>query len=196
MSHPIVPWRLLRQARRLAGFDAGRGRPSPTDHRRAVSAAYYALFHAITDAAVRRILPDGVAGEDERHRARRWINHQDISVACRWIQACGAEASATQTPRKATGVSQGIWELFSAEESGGRRGEVPRPLDIVTRAFLDLQRSRHTADYDHLARFPKADAKRQVEAASRAVDALEGNLTDAYLQRFLALVVFRSDRLS
>lgn len=161
-----------------------------------MSAAYYALFHAITEAAVNRVLPDAVAGEDERYRARRWINHQDISHACRWIQACALETAATRTPRTATGVSQGVWEFFSVSEASGRKGRVPQALGIITRAFLDLQRSRHTADYDHLALFPKADAKRQVEAASRAVDALEANLGDPYIQRFLALVVFRSDRLS
>gem|GEM_PF-1413418 len=196
MSDPIVPWRLLRQARALSGFDAGRGRPSPINHRRAVSGAYYALFHAITQAAVGRVLPDGVATDEERFRACRWINHLDISAACRWVQACALETAPTQTPSSKTGRAQGIWELFSTPAGAGRVADVPSALNIATGAFLDLQRNRHAADYDHLASFPKADAKRQVEAASRAVDALHDNLGDPQVERFLTLVLFRAGRLS
>ena len=43
-SYPIDPDKLLEQAAQLAGEDAGRGRPSYTNHRRAVSSAYYAAF--------------------------------------------------------------------------------------------------------------------------------------------------------
>lgn len=196
MSDPIVPWRLLRQARALAGFDAGRGRPSPTNHRRAVSAAYYALFHAVTQSAVARVLPDGVANDEERYRARRWIDHADISAACRWVEACALETTPTTTPRAATGRAHGVWELFSTPAGTGRTADVPSALNVITRAFLDLQRSRHIADYDHLASFPKADAKSRVEAATRAVDALHHNLEDRHVQRFLALLLFRAARLS
>lgn len=77
-ERPDPHQRLIVQAQVLAGYRAGRGRPSPTDHRRAVSTAYYALFHSIIAAAVLRVLPTDVAGDEDRLRAARWIQHADI----------------------------------------------------------------------------------------------------------------------
>jgi hypothetical protein len=198
MSHPIRPERLIRQARVLAGFGAGRGRPSPINHRRAVSAAYYSLYHAITEAATDRLLPPTVASDSDRFGARRWISHADISAACRWVQAC-SQQPATTTPAGATGAKHGVWEMFSQPSPAppnSRTPNVPSALEIVTRAFLNLQAVRHEADYDHLASFPKAVAQRHVNAAARAVDLLRANVNDAHMQRFLTLVVFRATRLS
>ena len=196
MLYPITPDRLLRQARALAGYDAGRGRPSYTNHRRAVSAAYYALFHAITDAAVHRILGDGVADDEDRFRARRWINHADIKAASHWVQACANESAPTSNPAGKTGSKYGVWELFSVPSGGGQRQQtVPSAVDIVTRAFIDLQDVRHAADYDHLAVFDKPATRLHVETSSRAVAALADKLEDPYMERFLALVIFRANRL-
>ena len=47
------PQHLLEQAERLAS--AGVGRPRQTDLRRAVSAAYYALFHLLTQDGAQRL---------------------------------------------------------------------------------------------------------------------------------------------
>ncbi len=55
--------------------------------------------------------------------------------------------------------------------------------------------ARHTADYDQLANFPKTTTKRHVNAAETALALLHANVTDIHVQRFLALVVFRSRRL-
>ncbi len=55
-SYPIDPDKLLEQAAQLAGEDAGRGRPSYTNHRRAVSSAYYAAFHQVSDQVLNAAL--------------------------------------------------------------------------------------------------------------------------------------------
>lgn len=108
MSHPIRPDRLITQAKALAGYGAGRGRPSPTNHRRAVSAAYYALFHALIAAAVERVLPANIASDDDRHRAARWIQHDDLKQAASWVIACAGVSTPTSTPPTRTGVKPGV----------------------------------------------------------------------------------------
>jgi hypothetical protein len=196
VSDPIRADRLIIQAKALAGFGAGRGRPSPTNHRRAVSAAYYALFHAVIAEAVLRILPVGIATDADRLRAARWIQHADIKQAARWVVECAAVSAATVTPPRDTGVKHGVWELFSRPAGGSTRvGDVPNHLRRIARAFIDLQDARHTADYDQLASFPKATAQRHVNAAENALALLAADPADVHVQRFLALVVFRSRRL-
>lgn len=195
MSDPIRPDRLIIQAKALAGYGAGRGRPSPTNHRRAVSAAYYALFHALIAAAVERVLPPDIASDADRHRAARWVQHDDIKQAASWVTACAAVTAPTSTPPSRTGAKHGVWELFSTPATGGRLGDVPTSLRRIARAFVDLQDARHTADYDHLASFPKATTQRHVAAAENALTLLAAHAQDLHVQRFLALVLFRSRRL-
>lgn len=196
MSDPIRADRLIIQAKALAGYGAGRGRPSPTNHRRAVSAAYYALFHAIIAEAVLRVLPVDVATDEDRLRSARWIQHADIKQSARWVVECATVTAATGTPPRDTGVKHGVWELFSRPAGGTERtGDVPNHLRRIARTFVDLQDARHTADYDQLASFPKTTTQRHVNAAETALALLLANVADVHVQRFLALVVFRSRRL-
>lgn len=194
MGDPIKPERLMVQARTLAGVAAGRGRPSPTDHRRAVSTAYYALFHALISAATHKALPAPAATDDDRLRAARWFDHTDVKNASQWVIRCHAVTAArTSAP---SGVKDGVWELLSSPVAGGRLGNVSADVAAIARAFVDLQDARHAADYDHMARFPKATATRHVASAAYALDRLDALPGDAHLERYLALLVFGSRRLA
>lgn len=196
MSDPIRPDRLIFQAKALAGYGAGRGRPSPTNHRRAVSAAYYALFHSLIEQAVLRVFPESIATDDDRRRAARWIDHADLKQASNWILECAKVSSATATPPAKTGVKDGVWELFSQSAGSGLRiGAVQRPLRRIARTFVDLQDARHRADYDQLASFPKATAQLHVDAAENAVALLSTHIQDPSIERFLGAVTFCSRRL-
>ena len=64
---PIDPRDLLRHARAIANTLPGRG---DTDYRRAVSAAYYALYHALTLRAATLAEPSG--RYDAVRRFRHW----------------------------------------------------------------------------------------------------------------------------
>lgn len=81
MKRPIRPKWLLRQARELAG--EGVGQPRHTNLRRATSAAYYALFHELTLATTRHLLPGSTA--EEQRRASRRVSHGSIKGAADWI---------------------------------------------------------------------------------------------------------------
>jgi len=76
-SYPIDPDKLLEQAAQLAGEDAGRGRPSYTNHRRAVSSAYYAAFHQVSDQVARGLFPGKASFQLQ---ARRSVTHDAIYV--------------------------------------------------------------------------------------------------------------------
>lgn len=75
-SYPIEPDKLLDAANLLAPPVKGRGRPPYTAHRRAVSTAYYAVFHAVSGRVAETVFPS--ADEAFRRRVRRWIGHGDI----------------------------------------------------------------------------------------------------------------------
>ena len=151
---PIDPDRLLASARLLANHVEGRGRPSPVFLRRAVSSAYYALFHSMTRQAAEHLLPHGTT-DQQLHLVRRF-NHGELKTVCGWI-----------------GGQQGIG---SGRMSASIRSVVddlkPTPIRIVATTFWDLQEERHAADYDHFTSVAKGAALTQIDLAGRAVQTL------------------------
>lgn len=170
----VRPERLLIQADLLAGRRAGRGRPSETNHRRAVSAAYYAVFHASTDCAATFVLPNQ-ADDEQRGRVRRWIPHAHVKTACEYVVKASALAGVQATEPRGFGGQLGVWPLISAPAPGGRAAQVSQDVEVYARHFLRLQEARHDADYDHGASFPKSVTLTYIAEARRAY-----NLLDSY----------------
>ena len=92
--------------------------------RRAVSAAYYALFHHITDSAAALIAPN-VSGETN-HRVQRWFDHAEMKKVCGRF---GQEK-----------LDQPLRNLIGDTASSD--------LQNVASSFIKLQEARHSADYD------------------------------------------------
>lgn len=115
---------LLRQARRLAEREPGR--PRQVDLRRAVSAAYYALFHLLTREASRRFVrdPRWVAVID------RTFNHGEMNRVSKDFML--HKFPKIFDPLKGNFGSQALLDR----------------LANVARTFVELQRARHHADYD------------------------------------------------
>jgi hypothetical protein len=136
---------LLMQARRLAG--TGRGRSRQADLRRAVSAAYYALFHFLVEQACREFV--GAAGE------RRSLRH---------VMSCAFQHSAMKdaAQRFKSGQLSDTWQVAFP-------GPIPPALRTIAGAFVAAQEDRHEADYDLTAEFIRTDA---VAAADRADQAM------------------------
>jgi hypothetical protein len=119
---------LLRQARSLAYHEPKK--PKQASLRRAVSTAYYCLFHLLTaEAAVRLI--SGANRNALRGVVRRAFEHNLMKEAC-------IEIRKPNGGRLATGLD-GI--------------AVPARLRNVAQAFVQLQSARHEADYDTLRTF-------------------------------------------
>ena len=92
--------------------------------RRAVSAAYYALFHHINGGAVDLIAPN--VPVQTNHRIQRWFEHAEIKKVCgRFL------------PAK---LDQPLLDLI---------GDTASPdLRNVAQSFITLQEARHNADYN------------------------------------------------
>lgn len=80
---PIDPQKLLEAARDFANQTGGKGRPRPVWLRRAVSSAYYALFHDLTRQAAVHLLPR----DSSQHQLRvaRTFRHQNMKEMCEQV---------------------------------------------------------------------------------------------------------------
>jgi uncharacterized protein (UPF0332 family) len=135
---------LLIQAEQLAQQDPRR--PKQANLRRAVSSAYYALFHLLTSEASALYAEEpGMAS-----RINRTHNHTDIK-----------EASLMIARNK----------LPKAIQAAGRGYTTPPDLKRMANGFLTLQEARHEADYDLSRRFRRQEALGLVESARQAFDA-------------------------
>lgn len=177
----ISPDGLLTHAQRLAG--QGRGRPPEADLRRGVSAAYYAVFHDLTDGAARHLI--GSSPDSMRNQLRRSWSHGELVAAAELVagraKTLAANPSAPPTPEMAKG---GPLVDIAASDA-----------DLVTalRLFAELQEKRHQADYDHDARFEKVTLLSACTDARNARDKL-ASATDAGREAlFTLLTVRRSD---
>lgn len=146
---------LLEQADVFAKAD-GLGKPRQANLRRAVSAAYYALFHAINDGAVRTLLGSKDANGLLGARLSRVIEHRSVLIAAKWFAS----------------------DIVSMPPSIGAARESPKgPIDANLRrtceAVISLQDERHRADYDLWKPFVRNDVLAKVEQSRRAVDSLE-----------------------
>lgn len=171
MADPIEPQRLLERAWAIAlGESPMAGQPlTTTDYRRAISSAYYALFHAITLATASILTPDGVS----RHELVRSFGHGDLKRVTGWVHS-------GKSP-------EGL------ERSVGALREDPR-VRMLSAAFQHLVTARETADYDHNASFRRSDVYDVAVLAQRAVDLVEDPAFAASAEgrRFLGLMALRA----
>lgn len=132
---------LLEQARHLASKEPRR--PRQASLRRAVSAAYYSVFHMLVDAASRFL----IRGQDElRSTLSRAFSHQDMrDVAKQYAQG-----------------------KVPAKISAAAPGPPPSDLQRVAKAFISLQEARHEADYDLSRSFTRAEVLDLILEAERA----------------------------
>ena len=123
--------------------------PSETDARRAVSAAYYALFHPLAAEGAKNSVPPGLSGL--RERVSRAFDHGQMRRVCD-LFARGSWGSAPVVRPLVT---------------------LPLSPDLVqvAEAFVALQDARHASDYDLSSTLAQRDAVRFVVLASDALEA-------------------------
>jgi hypothetical protein len=177
-SYPIEPEKLLDAADRLAPALTGPGRPAYTAHRRAVSTAYYAVFHAVTDRVAEAVFPTADAAF--RRRIRRWIGHGDVRTVARWVSQLRGTSSGSPPAH--------IQNLLAPP--GG-----PKLVDLLTGliadGFLELNDKREQADYDHDAVFTRADTRGHIVLARQVVALVEAPYTDS-TRRFYGLIALQA----
>lgn len=174
MIREISPGRLLDQAERLGRGTGGRGRPRNGDLRRAVSSAYYPLFHAFKSAIVGTLIPD--SPREDQLRLVRPFQHTAIKTIC--------QAVVGSKPFSSTSAHRPIADDL---QSDGR-------LFQICQSFLDLQKRRYQADYDDLADFSRPDTLTVVAQARRAVELLD-EIAETDPGRMLFLLISLQTRL-
>lgn len=132
---------LLEQAKFLSRREAGRGRPRQASLRRAVSTAYYSVFHLLAAEAAAQASPTNPRGL--RDRVQRALAH-------------GAMKQASSAFR-ATNLPQHIASLIP--------GPTPQELITIADRFVLLQEARHKADYDVTEQFDRTRVQALVNDA-------------------------------
>jgi hypothetical protein len=113
-------------------------RPRQASLRRAVSAAYYALFHRLIDDATRQSLGGSATRRRYRQALARAFGHSAM------VKCCKSFAGGT-FPRPVVDAT----------------GPVPVPLDLVlvAQTMVLLQQERHRADYNLSATFTRSEVQ-------------------------------------
>jgi hypothetical protein len=139
------PADLLAQARHLATKDVGT--PEQASLRRAVSTAYYALFHLLVSEASALL----ASGDSKlQHLVARAFEHGDMHKAC------------------STFASGGVLPALVDAHYGSVT--LPPELKAVAQAFVDLQGARHDADYATHRGWTRTEALTEVERAEKAFE--------------------------
>uniref|UniRef100_Q07UH7 HEPN domain-containing protein n=1 Tax=Rhodopseudomonas palustris (strain BisA53) TaxID=316055 RepID=Q07UH7_RHOP5 len=154
------PDHYLSQAEHLITLAPGR----QADLRRAISTAYYAVFHAVMRAAA-----DTYIGHGNRKTA-------DYAMAYRHVEHAGLK-SACETVKKQPFADQ------------GQPGQFNPDLRAFAGAVVELQARRHAADYDPMLYLYVLDARTAVATARDAVNRFRNLPSDQRLKFLFLLMV-------
>lgn len=162
----LNPEHLFEQADRL--ITRRHGPPRQVDIRRAISASYYGLFHAIVTAAA-----DQVIGATNRGRSRYGLVYR--SVDHRWLRDLCREVQKPTLSNK--------FKPYEPRNGFGQN------ITAFAAAAVELQEKRHAADYDPIIRVNRSDATLAVRTARAAVRSFERASANRRLA-FLSLLLF------
>ncbi|MFE0150510.1 hypothetical protein ACFWY5_25385 [Nonomuraea sp. NPDC059007] len=147
----------LHLADTLAGRTAGRGRPRTAYLRRAISTAYYALFHELVQHGARRAARNGPI--EHQQAIGRWYAHGNFKKAARWVE----DIAAGRTPPGPVRLL-----LIDPLIQG-----VPTDLEVLASAFNELQEARHGADYDPAFDVTRLGTLGHVNTARSGIEAIK-----------------------
>jgi hypothetical protein len=161
----LNPRHFFDQADRL--ITPARGAPRQVDLRRAISSAYYGLFHAACIAAADEFVGKTKQSEPIYALVYRSIEHRTLRQLCE-------DLGKPTIPAK--------YQPYLPP-----RG-LPLGIAVFALAIVDLQAKRHAADYDPLLRLSPVDARVAIRTARRALALFE--LVRRSRRVFLLLLLF------
>lgn len=142
------------------------GAPRQANLRRAVSTAYYAIFHALCGAMADMFVPANAS--ETRALFYRALDHGNSKKRC---EDLGKNPLAAKQSR-----------FFKIAAFG-------QDLRDFANDFVRLQELRHLCDYDPDYKLTKAQAQEYVDAAGDAIAKL-GTANDTEKSKFLAYILF------
>ena len=143
---------LIEQAQRIATLDAGK--PKQASLRRAVSTAYYAVFHYLTDEVCCAQIGAQNSQRPYRHALSRALVHTVMKQACTSFGAGTVKAS----------VIKGL----PRDQNGNY--PIAKPIQNIAATFTELQEKRHLADYDLSERFKRSEVLTLIDQAKSHVE--------------------------
>lgn len=148
---------LLAQARYLCRKEPKH--PKQASLKRAISTAYYALFHCFIYYTTKKFIPN--EHKTLRPLLGRIFEHGKMKNACHEL------------------IKKGKNKINIIDDV------LPNDLLDVADAFKQLQQARHEADYDMAKQFTKVEASDLVELASVAIDGFEGFYSELHGSLFM-----------
>ncbi len=155
---------LIREARRRITGPRGQAQIA---RRRAVSDAYYALFHCVTSTASERWIGDNPLGPPLAERLERWFQHGQLKKVALW----GLEHP---QPRNSAPLKPAVLELLTDSSTRPPTSLLTPDARLALQAIKDLQEARHRADYDRSPQvnFTHTEAATLIEQARDGCDAI------------------------
>ena len=161
------PDHYLNQADNLIAGSGGR----QVDLRRAISAAYYGVFHAVMRAAADTYIGRSSRKSAEYAQAYRYVDHAGLKNVC---ETCKKQALPVGAPSASA--------KFSSD------------VGAFARAVVELQARRHAADYDPNFYVYVLDARMVVATARDALNLFRGLPSDQRLKFLFMLMVRPKER--
>jgi uncharacterized protein (UPF0332 family) len=170
---------LLKQARSLASQDPKR--PKEASIRRAISTAYYALFHFLLDESTGILV--GATRNDKplRHLLSRCFVHGHMASACTKI------VGLVTNPKSASPLYAPFARSMLNQAND---------LLVVAKTFKDLYEHRHRAGYDLGQRYSRAQALKSisdVEEAMRTWNRIKKG--DPHVIQLVAVMLLHSEEI-
>lgn len=138
--------------------------------RRAVSTAYYALFHAVLQAAAERFVGNAGKNSGAYSILYRSFDHSHMKRACELLQ---------------------ISPLKERTRDLLHLNDVCQDTRDFAGSFAELQQARHTADYDPITQFARTDIASLIDMAETGIEAL-GRIPPQEQTAVLALLMVRA----
>jgi uncharacterized protein (UPF0332 family) len=160
---PPDPEELLQQADTLAGTG---GAANQADLRRAVSAAYYAVFHFCLTAAADMVCGTGARSTDRYSLVYRSVDHSRLRSLCTSLK--GTQPQVSMIPV-------------------GGYGQI---ADFARNAS-NLYETRCSADYDPSRTYSAAEVKVAISDARQAINWFQAG-TPEQQKAFLTLLLFKA----
>ena len=159
------PEDLLEQARHLARRESTR--PRQASLRRAVSTAYYALFHLLIAETVKNWKRPA-----ERFMLSRMFEHSHMGKTC---------ATRRDTLRA----------YFNTDPPPSLQLDVHEHLYVIVGTFAKMLQHRHAADYDGSIKWTRTDTLDKIDSVQAAFLSLEAIRTGHDAQNFLVTLLLR-----
>jgi uncharacterized protein (UPF0332 family) len=158
---------LLSQARFLANLDPHS--PVQANLRRAVSSAYYSVFHLFSAEVAAQIISSGPSGL--RERTQRALNHNSMYKAAESFSQSGV-----RPPKLPADIDL--------------PGPISADLISIAKGFKRLQDERHSADYDVSQSFDRLKVLALVQTAEDIFADWNNEKGSANAPVFLASLMF------